>query len=210
MSEAAQATEQPPLALPAPAAAPIVDLAGQPVIPKKAHTSKARWGGLTTPQARFCQLIAGGAKHNDSYRAAFSRPKMSRRLATIYASRLLAKQVVQDKVREYMEKSEAPTLLTINDRLHLLARFAHDPLVKTGDRIRAIAEYTTIAGENPPQSDHQAQGSVTVNVGVAVGGTGQPAQAQQYQPRATIQQRIEAIRAARARRYAPEVEGVLA
>jgi hypothetical protein len=196
MSEAQAATEQPKTARPVPAKAPVVDLQGKPLPPKKAKATKLRWGGeLTISQQRFCQMVAGGARNWEAYRAAFNRPTMPKKTATRYGSLILAKPAAQAKVQQYMKQSDAPVLMTINDRLGLLSGFANDPLVKSGDRIRAIAVYTEIAGGNAP---HQSEVLVAT---VAAQGGAQPVAGVQPSQRRSMAERIAGIRAARAARF---------
>lgn len=69
--------------------------------------------GITPAEERFAALIASGALHALAYRDAFGRPKVKDNSAQHRASKILAKDKVQARVRDLLAKSEIAKLDSI-------------------------------------------------------------------------------------------------
>ena len=105
--------------------------------------------GLTPRQSRFVELVVSGASNADAYRCAYRKPvgRLSNRDAANGAYRVAKAPAVKAHLAEIRSRSQRAELLTINERLSLLAAIARDRRSKPIDRIRAIDVYTRIAGD---------------------------------------------------------------
>lgn len=109
---------------------------------------------LTTRQEIAAILYAKGKTMVEAYVQAFSKERLSHKSAMEGASRLFKRPAIAARVKELQHKSEAKALLSINDRLRLLAENAQMPVKTSGDRsaqARVIEVYTKIAGGFEPE-----------------------------------------------------------
>lgn len=103
---------------------------------------------LTPRGARFAGLVGGGASKADAYRLAFDRQGIGAQAAALRGHKVSQQPAVAAKIAELIGRSEAKTLLTLNDRLGILASIAQDPDKKAKSaRVRAIDVYSKIAGD---------------------------------------------------------------
>lgn len=143
---------------------------------------------LTPRQLRFCELVVMGYTYTEAYRVAYLQPKLEREIAGERGWRVTQGKGVKARIEQLRRMSGAKTLLTMNDRLQILANFAQSPSTKPSDRIRAIEAYSKIAGDQAPER-HELTGPdgtpIPVHVTAGIG-------------RIPVKQRIEMLRRSRA------------
>lgn len=105
---------------------------------------------LTAREEAFARRIAAGDTLSDAYAAAFKPSRSSRSTIHTEAKRAAKRPWVKLRVTQLLTKSEAKTILAINDRLAIAARIAQDPLQKPSDQLTAIKIYTDIAKDTAP------------------------------------------------------------
>ena len=116
---------------------------------------------LTGPEDTFCRLIACQGMHSSrAYRIAW---KTDAKSSKDLCSRVLARPHVAAKIAELRARADMEAVMSMNERRRLLAETARKAkgTPTHADRIRAIAEDATLAGER--RSD-----ATQVNIAVAV------------------------------------------
>lgn len=105
--------------------------------------------GLTPRQSRFVELAVSGLSNADAYRRVYRKlaGRLSSRDAANGAYRVTKAPAVRTRIAEIQNRSKRAELLSVNERLSLLARIVSSPYSKPMDRIRAIVVYTRIAGD---------------------------------------------------------------
>lgn len=106
---------------------------------------------LTIRQLEFAAVIATGAAQAEAYRKVYERPDLTNQTAAERSSRLAADPRVRAEVARIRAKSERKKLLTLNDRLAILAEIAQDAKTKAHDKTRAIDVYSRISGDQAPE-----------------------------------------------------------
>lgn len=144
---------------------------------------------LNPRQKEFAALVASGMSHTDAYARAYSKPNGNRQFLAERGCKLAAKPLVAAEIARLREKSDGKKLLTLNDRLSLLARIAQKKTARPVDVTRAIEVYSRISGDEAPQRHEvSAPGGGPIEQTIAVSVTNLP-----------IRTRIAALRAARDR-----------
>lgn len=113
-------------------------------------TSHQRGSILTSRNRRFIALVLGGKSKAHAYRLAFSKPRLGAQMSAQRAQKICNQPAVAAKLREVTSRSEVKTLLTLNDRLAILARNAQMKSKTASERnaqTRAIDVYSKIAGD---------------------------------------------------------------
>lgn len=116
---------------------------------KKRHTG-GKPSFLTPRGLRFAVLVGGGASQADAYRLAFDRQGLSAQDSAHRGFKISKQPAVAAKIAELVGRSEVKTLLTLNDRLAILAKHAQHTPKTSADRqasVRAIDVYSKIAGD---------------------------------------------------------------
>jgi hypothetical protein len=106
--------------------------------------------GPTTRQLQFAQLVATGTSQAEAYRKVFN-PNLKPQIAAIRGYRTSCLPWVSWEISRIRARSEAKKLLSVNDRLEILARGAQDPDATWGERAICIREYGKLAGDLAPQ-----------------------------------------------------------
>lgn len=118
--------------------------------------------GCRPQKRRFAELVAGGRSQADAYREAYGRPNVSARDAAERGSRCAADPRVKEFLASVRAASAAGALLTINERLKLLADNARIPGRSAAARnaqARAIEVYNKTAGDQAPErQEHLIKG----------------------------------------------------
>lgn len=109
---------------------------------------------LTPRQERYAQLRAAGEKQSEAYITAYKKKGLLPTSAREMACRVEATGNVKARIRELIGKSEIKVILTINDRLQILAKDAQSE--GNGPnwinaRARAIEVYGKVQGDLPPE-----------------------------------------------------------
>lgn len=109
---------------------------------------------LRPSQEHFATLIARGWSQSAAYRKAYNKPRISA-VRAANAGHVVAKLVnVQRRIAALRQASEKKTILTINDRLRILADTAQIT-AKTPSahnaRTKAIEVYNKTAGDHAPE-----------------------------------------------------------
>lgn len=111
---------------------------------------KAKARRLTSKALRFCDLVASGHSQAGAYRIAYKHPKLSAEDAAEKGWRVTQQIGVKDRIEHLRSESKAKTLLTLNDRLEILAEIAQAKTSKPSDKARAIEVYSRISGDQAP------------------------------------------------------------
>lgn len=111
---------------------------------------KGKTRRLTSKALRFCDLVASGHSQAGAYRIAYKHPKMSAEDAAEKGWRVTQQIGVKDRIEALRSESKAKTLLTLNDRLEILAEIAQAKTSKPSDKARAIEVYSRISGDQAP------------------------------------------------------------
>lgn len=131
-----------------PVAEPPATPAPPPPIPRPA---------LNARQELYCQLVVGsGLAMRKAYRKAYARPKATNRQAKDRVDEIMANPSVRARIAELRARSAGRTLLTLNDRLHLLSEAANAPVKNAMDRnarARVIQVYNETAGDKAPDRE---------------------------------------------------------
>lgn len=134
---------------------------GQPKKPKR----------LSSQQERFAQLVASGASQVAAYRAAYRNKTASNQRQAEMAHVIAHRPMVNNRIRELMAKSEAKTLLTLNERLGILATGARLPAMTASQlsaQARVIEVYSKISGDQAPErQEHTLRGDANAPLQVA-------------------------------------------
>lgn len=123
---------------------------------------------LTPKQRAFVDAVAAGCSQAEAYRRVF-HPAKHRPIQDIANSayRIALNPAVKARLAELLGKSDVKTLLTINQRLGILAGIAQGRAAKAADRIRSIEVYSKIAGDQAPDRIEVTNAAgQTFNVGV--------------------------------------------
>ncbi len=108
---------------------------------------------LNPRQDLFAQLVAGGKTHAEAWRTAYVKPAASNQTAAEKGSRLAADARVQARVAQIRARSDVKSVLSLNDRLAILARDAQTPgttAAMLSARARVIEVYNKTAGDQAP------------------------------------------------------------
>jgi hypothetical protein len=149
---------------------------------------------LNPRQLRFCELVVQGHSYAAAYRIAYLKPKLSPEVAGEHGWRVTQRRGVKERIEVLRKQSKAKTLLTLNDRLEILAGIAQDPQASRGEKVRAVEAYSKISGDQAPEahtlSNPDGSPIIPANLGIPI-------------ERVPVEKRIEMIRAARARAASP-------
>lgn len=165
------------------------------VMDPTASKSPAKRKALTSRAMKFADLIAAGKTNSDAYKEAYHRPHLLPADAANRAAKVLLHPGVKARVEWLRHRSDAKVLLTLNDRLTLLAADAQAPALTAAERnarARSIEVYTKIAGGFAPET-HKVEltgadgGPVEVTAAVQMSSV-------------PLRQRFEALRRAKAER----------
>lgn len=124
---------------PAPSIPPIIPQPPRPLLPQ---------------QEKFAQLIAAGNQFAASYRLAYGRPKATRQQAADRVREVMNGVGVRQRIIELRKNNEGTVLLTLNERLSILARGAARKIKSAADlnaAARAIEVYSKISGDQAPE-----------------------------------------------------------
>jgi hypothetical protein len=109
---------------------------------------------LNNKQAKFVRLIAAGETKSDAYRQTYNPDgarTLTPRQVSKKADQIASSQSVTAALLELRGELRLKALLSLNDRLNILAGIAQQPSTKKGDRIRAIEVYSRISGDQAPE-----------------------------------------------------------
>jgi len=152
---------------------------------KRGRTRKI--SALTNRQRHFVELVIGGASHADAYRKAYHKENLLAEDAAEHAWRVANRPAVKAELARLRGLSNRKALLSINDRLGILADIAQDASSLKSDRIRSIDVYNRTAGDQAPQ-----RLEVTGKDGAAI-----PVATTAVVMRVGVRDRMAAMRAAR-------------
>ena len=92
--------------------------------------------------------------HSAAFKKAYSKPRWNARQAADGAKDKISRPGVREYIASLRQRSEARTLLTLNDRLELLAQSARFKPKNAADRnaqARVIEVYSKISGDQAPE-----------------------------------------------------------
>lgn len=103
--------------------------------------------GLTHLQKKFVEHVAAGASHAGAYTAAVGgKGNLSEKELHNRAYRMSKRPAVASRLKELAKQSDVKILLSLNDRLGILAKIAQGK-TKPNEKTRAIDVYSKIAGD---------------------------------------------------------------
>ncbi len=114
---------------------------------------------LTAKQSAFARLVASGTSQADAYRQAY-QPKATDRTAAENGSKTAKRPAVVAEIARLRGQSEVKAILTLNDRLRILAKDAQtggDTHADKNARARSIEVYSKISGDQAPER-HEVTG----------------------------------------------------
>lgn len=118
--------------------------------PVKRRSNKGT--SFLTPRARkLCNLIVSGTPNSNAYRIAYRQPKLLSDDASERAWVIMNRPAAKAYINQLRGESKRKTLLTLNDRLEILAEIAQDGSANKSDRTRAIDVYSKISGDHAPE-----------------------------------------------------------
>lgn len=118
-----------------------------------AQSNRSHRSGITPLQERFAQLVAAGKNHAEAYREASDRRDIGAEDAAKRGWNLASRLVVVERIEELRAQSQRKSILSLNDRLAILAHDAQMPGKSPGHinaRSRAIEVYSKISGDSAP------------------------------------------------------------
>ncbi len=142
-------------------------------------------------QLQFAALAASGTPNSVAYRAVYN-PGLTAKTAAERGCRLAKHPAVMAEVARLREKQDRKKLLSLNDRLNILADISQDPKSKPHEKARAIEVYSRISGDQAPERHEVSApggGPVAVAVTAAVSVT-----------HLSVRERIAKLKGARAAR----------
>lgn len=129
--------------------------------------------GPTARQLAFASLIVQGKSQSDAYRAIYA-PNATDRTAAENGSKMGRKPTVKAEIERLKARSERKTILSLNDRLGILARDAQTTGERPADinaRARVIEVYSKISGDQAPERvEHSGKDGAPIQQEVAVSG----------------------------------------
>lgn len=102
---------------------------------------------LSERERAACRLVLAGETHRGAYRRVF---RYKGKNAKDLAKRLFARPEVKAALAEARKASEAKMILSINDRLGILAGIAQSPISKPTDKVSAIRVYNETSKDTGP------------------------------------------------------------
>lgn len=158
-------------------------------------------------QSAFAKLRIEGLTHAEAYRAIYN-PSARQKSASEMGCRLEALPAVKAEMDRLREKSARKTLLSLNDRLSILADIAQSdgstPAARNA-KARAIEVYSRISGDQAPdRHEHTGPGGAAIPVAAAVTGNVTAAVV-----RVPVRERIRLLKEAQARDKAAQEARVL-
>lgn len=101
-------------------------------------------------QLRYCDLVASGYSQAQAWKIAYKHPKASNEDASEHGWRVSQSPGIRERIEELRKQSGVKVLLTLNDRLAILAEIAQNKSSKPTDKARAIEVYSRISGDQAP------------------------------------------------------------
>lgn len=105
---------------------------------------------LTARQSFFVRLVGDGKSHSEAYRVAYCKPLLKAPAASVGAYRIAS----QPNVRAHLDAihlDPPAALLTLQQRLEIIAGIIVSPNATRYERMRAAELYTKIAGDGAPE-----------------------------------------------------------
>lgn len=150
-------------------------------------------GNLTAKNRAFAELVVSGVSQAEAYRRVYNKPNVSPPHAAHKGCIIATRPIVAAEIARLRAKSGAKKILSLNDRLEILAQIAQDPDASGHEKSRAIEVYSKISGDQAPQR-HEHTGPegapIPVAASVQVG-------------RLSVRDKIAAFRAKRAAETPP-------
>ena len=106
---------------------------------------------LTPRGAAFAEMVAGGMSQSDAYRRAYKKPRLEPQAAAHAGCKVAQREGVKARIAEIRGETKVRILLTLNERLEILAEIAQTKSASKNERTRAIEVYSKIAGDGGPE-----------------------------------------------------------
>lgn len=127
---------------------------------------------LTTRQRFFVRLVESGKNHSEAYRVAYCKPNAKGPAICNAAYKVATNPKVAACLDAIKFDGIAPRLITLEERLRLVAAIFMSPNSTRHERLRAVEVYTKIAGDGAPELPVDPTGknlddtalNITVNV----------------------------------------------
>ncbi len=106
---------------------------------------------LNPRQDVFARLVVSGKTQSDAWREAYGHPKATDKTAKEAGSKLAAKPVVAARIKEFQARSAHKAILSLGDRLAIMAEGAQSTKATWGERARCVEVYNKTAGDHAPE-----------------------------------------------------------
>jgi phage terminase small subunit len=119
---------------------------------------------LTPKQEVFARKIVEGMTQADAYRSAFSCNRMTDKTIWEKASRLMAEDKVQARVKELRDQINTEAIMSAQKRLEWLTTVIQNNEESTSDRLKAIDLMNKMQGEYVQKIAAEVQTETTINI----------------------------------------------
>ena len=153
---------------------------------------------LTEKQQAFARLIVEGKTQTDAYLGAYDpKPGIKKTSLDQLAHRVIVRPLVKAEIAALRLRASRHCLLSLNDRLKILAERIQNPKAKDSDVASLTSVYSRISGDQAPdRQELSAPGGGPIELIVA--------KALPIVRRLSAEERLEELRRARADRLAPK------
>ena len=119
---------------------------------------------LTPKQEVFARKIVEGMTQADAYRSAFSCNRMTDKTIWEKASRLMAEDKVQARVKELRDQINTEAIMSAQKRLEWLTTVIQNNEESTSDRLKAIDLMNKMQGEYVQKVEAEVTNAVNINI----------------------------------------------
>jgi hypothetical protein len=110
--------------------------------------------GINPRQTKFVEHVVSGDSQADAYRKAYGKRHYTALAAAQAAHKVANRPAVKQRLQQLMQRSEGSMLLSLNQRLSILAKNAKAKCRTAADRnacARTIEVYNKTAGDGAPE-----------------------------------------------------------
>ncbi len=104
----------------------------------------------TARQDVFARLIVSGKTQSEAWKEAYGHPKAKEKTAMESGCRIAAMPAVAARIQELRAMSGHKAVLSLNDRLAIMAEGAQTKTATWGERARCVEVYNKTAGDYRP------------------------------------------------------------
>lgn len=105
---------------------------------------------ITARNELFVRLVVAGKTNGEAWKQAYAHPNSKDKTAAEAGSRMAAMPAVQARIQELQAQSARKSILSLDDRLSIMAQGAQDAEASWGERARCVEVYNKTAGDHAP------------------------------------------------------------